>query len=302
MQAQEINLSQLLENSRRQLTQPFGQTQRTLLVLLNGSYLIMAALFLGSEKAATGSFVPHPALAWVYSGVGFFNLISAIYNFALLKGRTSLNLLAFRLPVTKSGRFDKATRWSSVVSIMVMSFCNMSGLGNPSTDAILTDFALAHSLIVLSAMLLGRPASFVWFVVVMGLLFYVTFVERGYSNQYKYLTPKESASYERALEHKKPWALARQSELQANALNPPRVSRYFDTWLVFILVAYATSYFCMGITLDVFKIIPRVTEDIKEAIDATSRQDLERERERSQAEEQRLLLRQETLSAELKTL
>src|SRR5919202_3753150 len=225
MQAQEINLSQLLENSRRQLTQPFGQTQRTLLVLLNGSYLIMAALFLGSEKAATGSFVPHPALAWVYSGVGFFNLISAIYNFALLKGRTSLNLLAFRLPVTKSGRFDKATRWSSVVSIMVMSFCNMSGLGNPSSDAILTDFALAHSLIVLSAMLLGRPASFAWFMVVIGVLFYVTFVQRGYNYQYNYLTPTESARYERALEQKKPCALARQTELEANLCILEKVTR-----------------------------------------------------------------------------
>jgi len=299
---EEIGLQELLESSRRKLTKPFARTQRTLLVLLNASYIILTPIFLIMEKLATGHFVPHPLLGFVYAGVGIFNLISAIYNIQLLRGSNSVAAFSQWLTHVNSQQLDLLLRWASVGSIMIMSICHMTGLGNPSGDAILTDFALAHSLIVLSAMLLGRRASLIWFIIVMGLLFYVAFIQKGYSYQFNYLTPTESVRYQAALDHHLPWALARQAELKANGLNPPRISRYFNTWAVFIMIAYLTAYFCLGITLDIFKVIPTVTEDIKEAINTSKRQELALERERSHAEEQRLQLREQTLQAELRAL
>lgn len=302
MQQEEFKTKQLLEKSRQQLTQPFAKTQRTLLVILNIGYLILTLLFLVSEKAATGRFVPHPALGWVYALVGIFNLVSLLYNGAILQARRRIVFFGLALFIQRTALWDSLTRWSSVITIMIMSFCHVMGLGNPSADAILTDFALAHSLIVIAGILLGRPASGAWFMIVLGLLCYVTFFQKGYSYQYNYQTPKESQHYLTALQQRKPWALARQNELRTYSLNPPTVSRYFNTWLIFIIMAFLTAYFCMGITLNIFKVIPTVTEDIKKAIDSTNRQELDRQRERSLAEEQRLLLRQETLSAELKAL
>jgi hypothetical protein len=302
MRTEENGLKELLENARQQLTKPFAQTRRTLLFLLNISYLGLIPIFLISEKLANGHYVPHPILGWVYALVAGANLVSALYNLMRLRSWHTIRLAGFVFRVSEAGRVDETIRWVSVVSILIMSFCNMSGLGNPSSDAIITDFALGHSLIVSSAILLNRKASFGWFLIVLGLLIYASFFQKGYSYQYNYLTPTESARYVNALEQNKPWALARQKELRQNSLNPPTVSRYFNTWFIFILSAFLTSYFCMGITLDVFKVIPGVTAEIKEAIDATSRAELDRQRERSQAEEQRLRQRQETLSAELKAL
>lgn len=302
MKSEEVSLKELLQRSRQQLLKPFAKTQRRLLFVLNLSYLGLILIFLVSEKLATGHFVPHPVLAWVYILVGIANLLSAIYSYLCLKDVKAVYLGDNRFSVETDGRLDTALRWSSVASIMLMSFCHMVGLGNPSSDAILTDFALGHSLIVLVAMLLGRSASFVWFLIVIGLLVYVSFFDKGYSYQYNYLTKTESARYESALRQQQPWAMARKADLQAAGLNPPRVSRYFNTWFVFILIAFLTSYFFLGITLDVFKVVPTVTEDIKDAIETTKRQELEREREKNQAEEQKLLLKQETLSAELKHL
>lgn len=302
MKNEENGLKDLLENSRQQLTKPFAKTRRKLLLWVNFSYLCLVPVFLISEKLSVGHYVPHPALGWIYALVMLANLVSLVYNYLLLRGKKTIRLFGFQARINSTSRWDVTIRWISVVSILVMSFCNIIGLGNPSNDAIVTDFALAHSLIVTVAILMGRRASFAWFVIIMGLLFYVSFVQMGYSYRFNYLTPTESAQYEDALRQNQPSALARQAELRENGLNPPTVSRYFDVWFVFILSSYLTAYFCMGITLDVFKVIPTVTEDIKEAIDATNRDQRDRQRERSQADEQRLLLRQETLSAELKAL
>lgn len=298
----ENELAQLLERARHQLTQPFAKSQRTLLVLLNLFYLVLVPVFLFSEKVATDRFVPHPALGWVYGLVGTVNLISGVYNVVLLWDWAFLPWLGRLLRIKQTYWFDTYTRWGSVLTVMGMSFCHMIGLGNPSSDAILTDFALGHSLIIISAILIGRPPAFVWTSIVFSLLCYDTFVQRGYDYQYNYLTPAESARYEAAVEQQKPWALSRQEQLRAASLNPPHVSRYFNTWLVFILIAGLTAYFCIGITLNVFKVIPAVTENIREAIDATNHQAMERERKESHAEEQRLLMQQANLNAELKTL
>ncbi|GAB3562570.1 hypothetical protein GCM10027578_04960 [Spirosoma luteolum] len=297
MQTEEVSLKQLLEKSRQQLTKPLTKTRRRLLLSVNVTYLCLVVIFLGSEKLATGRFVPHDGLAIVYSLVAGTNLLTAIHTFRLL--RAEANGLGLHLG---SERTELRLRWLSIGSIMLMSFCNMAGVGNPSHDSILTDFALGHSLIVLSAMLLGRPASLGWTIVVLGLLLYMGFVDVGYTYQYNYLTPAESQRYEQGLQQHLPWALQRQATLQANGLNPPTVSRYVNVWFVFILVAFLTAYFCLDTTLSMFKVVPTVTHDIREAIDASNRQAQEREWEKRQAEEQKLLLRQEALSAELKTL
>ena len=302
MNSQETDIKKLLETSRRRLLKPFSETQRRLLLLTNIFYLVLVPVFLTSEKLATGHFVPHPALGWVYGLVSTVNLLAGLYNLMLWRGKTRLTIAGRTIQLQASSRFDIGLRWASIVTILAMSFCNMIGLGNPSSDAILTDFGLASILIVLVAIVLGRPASLAWTAVVIGLLCYVTFGQRGYSYQYNYLTPTESARYEKALSAGKPWALRRQAELKANSLNPPRVSRYFNTWVVFILINALVSYFCMGVTLNVLRVVPTVTEEMREAIDTANQVDRERERERSAEEEQRLLLRQEALRAELKTL
>jgi two-component system, LytTR family, sensor kinase len=302
MNTDEISLQALLEKSRRQLTQPLTQTRRRLLLSVNLTYLCLVAIFLLSEKIATGNFFPHPILGLVYGFVGLTNLLSAISNYRFSVSRRNFGTYLAGINLTSEERWDAGLRWASVGSILIMSVCHMAGAGNPSSDALLTDFALGHSLIVLSAMLLGRTASLIWTLVVLGLLGYAVFVARGYSYQYNYLTPAESARYEAALAGKERWATARQAELHRNQLQPPTASRYFNIWLVFILVAFLTAYFCLDTTLAVFNVVPTVTNDIKNAIDESKRQEMGREREKRLAEEQQLLLKQESLHAELKNL
>lgn len=293
MNQAETQLKQLLERSRQQLTRPFSNVQRQLLYLINIAYLILTPVFLFSEKVATGSYVPDKRLWFVYGFVWLANLISCIYAYLSLKDR-HFSILGQQLKFSElrgNTHIEQVLRWTSVLSVMLMSLANMVGIGNPATDSILTDFALAHSLIVLSAMILGRTVMLAWSAIVVLVLFYVTFGQLGYSYQFHYLTPNEAKHFEHALAQKQPWALNRQAVLNASHLHSPQVSRYFNTWIIFIVVAATTAYFFAGVALDLFKIIPEVTDDIKEAIDATKL-----------AEERRLMQQQETLSAELKAL
>ena len=263
MITEESGLKELLETSRQRLVQPFSETQRRLLFLNNVFYLLLVPVFLTSEKLANGHFVPHPALGWIYGLVATVNLIAGLYNLMLLRGKTEMSVFGRTVSLSSLSRFDALLRWASVLTILAMSFCHMIGLGNPSSDAIMTDFALGCTMIVLVAILLGRTASLVWTAVVIGLLCYVTFGQKGYSYQYNYLTPTESARYETALLTGQTWALTRQADLTANSLNPPHVSRYFNTWLIFILITVLVSYYCIGVTLNVLKVVPTVTEEIR---------------------------------------
>lgn len=293
MNQAETQLKQLLERSRQQLIRPFSKVQRRLLYLINISYLFLTPVFLLSEKLATDSYVPDNRLWFVYGFVWTANLISGIYAYLSLKD-FQLTFLRRQLDFSKlmrSPSLERSLRWISVLSVMLMSIANMLGIGNPSTDSLLADFALPHSLIVLSAMILGRNAMLSWLAVVVVILTYVTFGELGYSYKFNYLTPKESIRYESALIKKRPWALNRQAVLKANHLNPPQASRYFNSWIIFLVVAAATAYYFAGVALDLFKVIPEVTDDIKQAIDATKL-----------AEERRLIQQQELLSTELKAL
>lgn len=293
MNQEETQLKQLLERSRQRLTRPFSNVQRRLLYVINITYLVLTPIFLISEKLATGSYVPDYRLWFVYGFVGIANLVSGVYAFVTLKG-DRLTVFGKRLDSSKlrrDSRIDQALRWMSVVSVMCLSVVNTLGIGNPSTDSLLTDFAFAHSLIVLAAIILGRTAMLTWSVVIVAILSWVTFGKLGYSYRFNYLTPTESVRYETALAQQKAWALNRQAILKTNHLNPPQASRYFNIWIIFIGVATATAYFFAGVALDLFKVIPEVTDDIKDAIEATKL-----------AEERRLLQQQETLTTELKAL
>ena len=293
MNQAETQLKQLLERSKEQLTRPFSNVQRRLLYVINITYLILTPTFLISEKLATGSYVPDNRLWFIYGFVWFANLISGVYAFITLKGN-QLSIFGRSLDISglkRGSRTEKALRWLSVVSVMIMSIANMTGVGNPSNDSLLTDFALAHSLVVLAAMILGRTVMWIWSAIVIVILSYITFAQLGYSYRYNYLTPNESSRYEKALSKQEAWALNRQAILKANRLNPPQASRYFNTWSIFIVVASATAYYFAGIARDLFTIIPEVTDDIKDAIEATK-----------VAEERHLIQQQETLSTELKAL
>jgi two-component system LytT family sensor kinase len=103
--------------------------------------------------------------------------------------------------------------------------------------------------------------------------------------------------------------LVRQEELRSFTLNPPKVTRYFNTWFVFILQAIIISYFFNGITNDMFRILPKVTDDIEKAITVANEQSLEQEKERENSLkenfkilETNLMLREEILKTELNFL
>ncbi|GAB3550794.1 sensor histidine kinase [Spirosoma fluminis] len=275
-------LGELLARSRQQLTRPFSQVQRRLLQLINLAYLALMPIFLISEKMATGVYVPDNRLWLVYGFVWFTNLASALYLFSR---RTSANSF------DQHSRLEITLRWASVLSVMLMSFVNLIGIGNPSMDSLLTDFALAHSLVLLAGMVLGRLAMGIWTAVVLGVLVYTTFVQLGYHYQFHYLTPGEVRQYEQSLDRQQPWALRRQAELKRTGLNPPAASRYFNTWLIFILVAAGTAYFFAGVARDLSTVIPQVADDMNQAIEATK-----------EVEKQRLIQEQEILSTELRVL
>ncbi|RAI73139.1 histidine kinase internal region [Spirosoma telluris] len=272
-----------------------------MLTYLNIAYITLAVFFLSIEKIETGNFVPHVSLAYVYLFVGAANFFSALYNYWILSGKTKITLAGQQVDLDPESKFDIAARWVSIISIMFLAFLNMIGFENPSNDSILVDFAFGHSLIVLAAILLGRKAAFVWFLIVLGTLLLKSY-SIGFTYQYNYLTRAESARYEKALEQNENWAIRRKTTLQQEGLNPPKVVRYLNEWIVFILIAFFTAYFFTGISLDMIKIIPSVTQRLANAIDTVKEQELEREREKNLQEEQKMRLEQETLHAELNFL
>ncbi len=295
------SLTNLLEKAKQQLSNPFANKQRQLLIYLNGTYLLLCPIFLISEKINTGNYVPHVVLGYVYTYVGIANLFSILYNSLLLTQKNEIKIGGQTIRISGGNVPDTLIRWLSILSIMVMSALNMLSFGNPSNDSILTDFAFGHSLIVLTAILLGRTMSFIWFIVVICILIYNSF-RIGFAYQYNYLTPAESSQYEHALSQKKQWDVNRQKLLQQEGLNPPTVSRYFNEWLIFILIAFFTAYFFTGITFDMIRIIPDITQNIAHAIEGINQQELEREREKNLQEEQKMRLQQESLWAELSFL
>ncbi len=162
-----MSIQELLQSSKHQLIIPLGTARRRLLIFINIAYIVLVPIFLSSEKVSTGYFVPHPGLYFVYGPVALINFFSALYNFTVLKNNKSIipQWLWGRL-IHNREKTDFVIGWASLVSIMIMSFCNIIGFGNPSNDAILTDFALAHSLIILAVVIIGRKIALIWFLVV----------------------------------------------------------------------------------------------------------------------------------------
>lgn len=262
------NVTGPLDQIRRRLLSPFADTQRRLLCYLNLTYLILAPTFLIFEKLATGHFVPHPVLGVVYVLIGLSNAISFFYNLVVLRSRIYLNQKVRQPWLQENSAFDNACRWTSIVSILLLAALNMIGFGNPSNDSIFTDFAFGNSLIMLVAILLGRKMAAVWFVIVIGILVFVTFVRLGYNYQYNYLTRSESIGYERALQEGQPWAVERSRLLTEEGLKPPKASRYFHTWLIFCLIAFFAAYFFTGISHEIIRMIPEASQDVIQATEA----------------------------------
>ncbi|MFD2937387.1 sensor histidine kinase [Spirosoma flavum] len=297
-QKNEQTIHQLLKRTLHTLTRPVAENQRRLLLVVNLTYLVLATEFIFSEWFSTGLAVPDNLLWYVYILVGITNAISAVYTYVNMSPTQARRVLGVTIGFRTNNLYEKRLRWMSLIAIMIMSFCFMVGIGNPSSDTLLTDFALGHSLIVLIAMLLGREASFAWFLVVLSILVYTSFFQKGYSHQYNYLTPVESSRYETALRQGKPWAVKRGEWLKANHLTPPKVSRYFNMWFIFILVAYLSAYYFTDSARKVNDTLPLVEQDMKIALEEAHRQELQQMRD----DEERLLLRQDALDAELKNL
>jgi hypothetical protein len=276
-------MKEILQESKDQLLKPLSETGRQYLIVVNVIYVILVLFFLSSEKIATGRFVPHFGLYFVYIPAVLINLISAAYNFGVLLSSKQpagarLQILYFR----QSKRLDTLTRLGSVAMIMFMCFCNIIGFGNPSNDALLTDFALAHILIVTAVILVGRTASVIWCVIVIAVLIY-NLNQLGWDYQYHYLTPTEVKNYEAGLKNKETWALLRKQELEANRLNPPKATRYFNIWLVFILVSFLTAWSFGGVTIKILKMVPYIISNIEKAIQSSLRIEFELEQKQKEA-------------------
>jgi signal transduction histidine kinase/DNA-binding NarL/FixJ family response regulator len=269
-------MERLLTESKAQLLNPLGDAKRKLLIILNIVYCILLPYFLISEKITTGSFAPNVWLLFVYMTAFFINLVSAAYNIRLRAKKKKL-LETNKWSSSQSSRetrLDKILGVASILPILLMSFLNITGFGNPSNDAILTDFALAQSLIIVVVILMGRTATSIWFgIVVLALVFNVA--QRGWDYEYHYSTPQEVREYKTALSKNEEWALKRKAELEKEGLNPPKITRYFNTWVVFICVSFLTAIFFSGITIDILKIIPTVVKNIEQALQNTKKMELE---------------------------
>jgi signal transduction histidine kinase/DNA-binding NarL/FixJ family response regulator len=263
-------MKQLLEQSKQQLLNPLGDARRKLLIILNIVYCILAPFFLISEKIATGNFVNDSLLYLVYGIAITFNLLSAIYNIIVFK---KVNTKSTFLKTNRK-KLDSFFGYASIVPILAMSLFNMSGFGNPYNDAILTDFALAQSLLIVVVIIIGRNAAIVWFVIVVIALF-ANVSEKGWDYEYHYLTPSETSEYKRALSENEPIALQRKTELEGANLSPPKITRYFNTWIVFIIVSFLVAFFFSGITIDILNIIPSVVRNIEQATEESKIMELE---------------------------
>jgi signal transduction histidine kinase/DNA-binding response OmpR family regulator len=272
-------MKQLLEQSKRQLLTPLGNARRKLLIILNIVYCILAPFFLISEKIATGNFVNDSIMLLVYGAAILFNALSAFYNILIFTRTKKISLVdtssskAIRFIHDRQKNLDTFFGYASIIPILFMSFCNMMGLGNPFNDSILTDFALAQSLMIVVVIITGRLTVLVWFIIVLAVLFW-NVSQRGWDYEYHYSTPSEVATYKKALDNNETWALEREVELARNNLNPPKITRYFNTWMVFIIVSFLVAYFYSGITNDIFKIVPAVVNNIEQVSEESTRMEL----------------------------
>lgn len=271
-------MKQLLDQSKQQLLTPLGEARRRLLVILNVVYVILAPFFLISEKIATGHFVNDSIMYFVYGTAILCNAFSAFYNIKIFKSKNKVNAPSNHRHRTfiqrNQKQLDLFFGYASVLPILFMSLCNMLGLGNPFNDAIITDFALAQSLMIVVVMIIGRVGVFIWFVILLMILFW-NVSDRGWSYEYHYSTPTEVAKYKAALENNEAWALERKANLDENKLHPPKITRYFNIWLVFIIVSFLVAYFYSGITIDILKIVPTVVDNIEQASEESTRMELE---------------------------
>ena len=253
-----------LEAARAKLSTTFKNKRVYLIICLNITYLILCPIFIISEKIGSRHFVPHPLLGFVYAFVWIANCSSMMFNLNSI-GKIKFQLFKRFVDTFGVDRVEGFLCSTSVISLMTMSFLNMSGFGNPSNDSLLTDFPFGHSLIIITIILLGRRSAFIWFIITLSTLLYVS-LSRGMDYKYHYLTANEVKIYEKKLIQKDPIALNRQAELKAQGLNPPNVSRYFNVWLVMIVQAIMVAYFFNGISRDMLKVIPKVEIDIDNAI------------------------------------
>ncbi|HEX5171926.1 MAG TPA: ATP-binding protein [Cyclobacteriaceae bacterium] len=272
-------MEQLLQRSKEQLLNPLGEARRKLLIILNFVYCVLTPFFLISEKIATGKFANDDRLLAVYCTAMLLNLCSAIYNiiiFKRLKGKSILKNIFYEdhAIYRHQRKLDMVFGYISMVPILVMSFLNQIGFGNPFGDALLTDFALAHSLMIVVVLILGRVAVAIWFAVVMSVLIF-TVERRGWDYQYHYATPSEVQKFQAGLKAGERWAIERQAELQRERLVSPRITRYFNTWSIFLVVGFLTAYFFSGITVDIFKIVPTVVGNIENALESSKKMELE---------------------------
>ena len=262
-------MERLLASCKEQLLKPSKEAKRKLLISLNILYIIFSLFFLTHEKTVEDSDISNYLWYAVYLPTLSINVISTIYNLVALKlngiqPSTGSSWFIFWFASNKS-MLDQLTTWTSILAVMYLSINNMLGMDNPSNGTLTADYALAHSLILVAYILIGRNPAIIWFVLVVGILTFNT-GKVGWEHSFHYLTPTEVKQYQQGLAENQQWALNREAELAETGLNPLDISGHYKSWLIFIISSLAIAYFFSGITVDLLRIIPPVVSKIELAI------------------------------------
>jgi DNA-binding CsgD family transcriptional regulator len=273
-------MKELLQESISKLEKPLRQGRRKLLIVLNSSFVILATIFLVSERESTGNIVPHTGLLFFYIPAFITNFVAAIYNFVVYQ-YTVNKVTVGENPagnfIKNYKKWDKFFDFASFIPVMGLCTASMIGYGNPSRDSLLADFAFGHALIIGVVIVMGRRATGIWTAIIFACLMYVVYIDLGPNYRYHYQTPQEAIEYEKALANREAWALNRQEILKQNGLNPPKAQRYFNEWFIFIFISFLAAMFYVGAATDLHKIIPSVIDDIRMAIQSDLRRNLEKE-------------------------
>lgn len=294
-----MTIQGILKKSIDELKHSLGNSSRKVILILSLTQLIAANGFYISQKITTGRFFYHYSVGIINCSLSLFCLFTAIYYYYLLKNKSFLfiNKIEKKLPIS----IEDLLKW--IIAILLMAYCSlvMSGYGNISSDTLLFDFSLGHTFIFIISILLGRNIAIIWSMIVIVILCVVAY-HNGFNSSYNYLTPQESRVYEAALASKKKWAIDREKILTKNHLNTPKKSKYFIQWFFLLIVATVIAYYFNGVSYQIFKIIPQVSNELETAMEESINTEKKHLNTLNEIEGQKLLLKQEALKSELNLL
>ncbi len=315
---QNINMRDLLQESKDMLNLPLIQSRRFYLIIFNLVNAALTVSFMVSLKIVSGEYVVAHPLIYLYIASILISLITAGFNTIKINSQKDnyFGRVALRAQSVINNTFlDNFLAWSSALLILAMSFFGILGYGTSATAALFTNFSFAHSMIIASVLIIGRAPAVIWGCIVLAVL--VVDVNRvGWNHEISPQTPTEARLYQEGLARGDQWALARKAELNEHQLDTINVTKHARLWIIFIIISLGIAIAFGGTVNKVYQVIPSVVNKIEKSIQDNTRIELERaqekrmmeeqqrktEEEKRLAEEQKLLAEKEALRAELALL